>query len=204
MSSKRREATEATEPEAPLSKKNMLELNMLDFEQRLKAVEDFSVETREVAALSTQSLPFLMLQFKQVIADGVATKGALLTVQNEAVRRHQSFESSMRTASREGQRAQQLARYIDLALRRYHELSEKVVALEEDAEHYKLRLEAKEKIIEASKGLIAAVDALINAKKEPADILTEVKNLMKEVPKPLPQSSEEEEETTIPPGELDE
>jgi vacuolar-type H+-ATPase subunit I/STV1 len=173
------------EPESPSEKVSSTQLDMLEMQERLKRLEDFSIETREVAVLHSQSLPHIMHQFKKGAAANLAVQQSLLIIEKEASQRYTSFESAMRTASREGETSRRIKKYLDSALLHYRMIADENIALKEEKKKLEIEIEAKQKVIDATQGFLGAITQLIEAKKQPADVLAEVRRIMKEAPQPL-------------------
>ncbi len=162
-----------------------IELDILALQQKIKELEDALIQTREVAVLGSQSLPFLSSQIKQILAENQTLREQLLFVQEEAAKRFTSLETAMRENSRLEEENVERRKLLELLAKKYREARDENVYLKIQKQQLEQKLKAQEQIIQGVSTLLTEIRQMIDKRKLPPDILAELRKLIPELPKPI-------------------
>jgi len=162
-----------------------IELDIRALRQKIKELEDALIQTREVAVLGSQSLPFLASQIKQILAENQTLKEQLLFVQEEAAKRFTSLESVMRENSRLEEENVERRKLLELLAQKYREARDEIALLQIQKQQLEQKLKAQEQIIQGTSALITEIRQAIEKRKLPPDVVANLKKILPEVPKPM-------------------
>ena len=181
-----------------------IKLEILSLRQKLEELEDALTQTREVAVLGSQSLPFLASQIKQVLAENETLRAQLLFVQDEAAKRFTSLESAMRENARLEEENVERRKLLELLAKKYREVSDENAYLKIQKQQLEKKLEVQEQIIQGVSTLITEIRQLMEKRKLPPDVIADLKKILPEIPRPIPEIRAEEiegkgEEEIYPP-----
>lgn len=182
---------EVKKPRVPES----VELDLLTLKDDVSHIEDFSIETRFAAVMSSSSLGLALTQYKRVLVDVFAAKQSLGDVEAQLIDEHSANEELLRDRARLMESTKQLNKYMEVSLQNYRVVAENNISLTGQLREQKLQLEAKQLIIDNTEQLLATVRDLTSGKDTPADVIAALKSIFDELPKPL-----ESTELASPPG----
>jgi len=178
-----------------------IETDLLDLQQRIDQVEkslhslrDHLVVTREAVILQSESVPFLLQQYKRLALDLAAQDRLLHQIEEELGIRYNSFQNAIRETSRAKEELKLTRKYLDTALKNYRTVREENMELKEKNEELERQLRVKDEIIKGMKKAITEISKLLEQTKTPPETLDELRRILREAAAPTPRIPTEEEE----------
>jgi vacuolar-type H+-ATPase subunit I/STV1 len=172
---------EVKKPRVPQS----VELDLLNLKDNISKLEDFSIETRFAAVMSSSSLGLALTQYKRVLVDIFAAKQSLGDVEAQLIDEHSANEELLRERARLSESTRQINKYMEMSLQNYRAVAENNITLTGQLREQKLQLEAKQLIINNTEQLLTTIQDLTSGKDTPADVIAALKMIADELPKSL-------------------
>jgi len=178
-----------------------IETDLLNLQQRIDQVEeslhslrDHLVVTRESVILQSESLPFLLQQFKRLALDLAAQGKLLRQIEEELGIRYNSFQNAIRESSRAKEELKLTRKYLDTALKNYRTVREENMELKEKIGELERQLRVKDEIVKGMKKAITEISKLLEQTKTPPETISELRRILGEAAAPTPRIPTEEEE----------
>jgi len=151
-----------------------LEEEVSEIKGQLQAFTDHLVETRELAVTQSQSLPILIYQFKQLIAQQQAYRSELVEREEAISERQAAYEHAMREASRERELSRRYGEALEKLVQKNRSLESELVSKEERIRQLETELEAKEQIVKSVKTVLNIIRERAERRELPSDVVAEL------------------------------
>lgn len=186
----------------PEKKPSSVEIELLRLRQNFAKLEGFAIETRLMSTLSSHSLPFVLYQFRRVMATAYAKSQSLIDMEKEVSYRFSAYHELSRDSARLREDSRYLNTYLEASLENYRTLADEKTALDGRVHKLEKKVEAQQLIITAVEAIKTHIGQLITKKKLPEDVIADLREIFEQtkphqleaIPIP-PEEAPEEEET---------